>query len=154
MDTNACEATGTQNTLEKARASLIGTLCERMGMQVLAVSASEAKLSMPVAPNRQPHGLLHGGATIALAETAISLAAHIHAEELYGQGSAAVGTSFSATHHAPAREGEVQITARAEHLGRTSASYLAHVYREDGTLVSTVLGSTRLLPPREENPAR
>ncbi len=137
--------------MEKARALLTGTLCERMGMTVLALSPDESRLSMPVEPNRQPHGLLHGGATIALAETAISLAAQVHAENIHGEGAAAVGTSFSATHHAPARDGRVHVTARAEHLGRTSAHYIAHVRREDGTLVSTVLGTTRLLPPRSEN---
>ena len=153
MDTNACRATGTHDALEKARASLKGTVCERMGMHILSLSAREATLRMPVEPNRQPQGFLHGGATIALAETAISLAAQTYAEGSLGEGSAAVGTSFSATHHAPAREGNVRVTAQAEHLGRTSASYIARIHREDGTLVSTVLGTTRLLPPRQENSA-
>ena len=154
MDTNARATTATQNTLTRLREELKGTLCERMGMDVLSLTASEAHLSMPIAPNRQPHGLLHGGATIALAETAISLAAQLHAESLHGEGAAAVGTSFSATHHAPAREGFVHVTAHAQHLGRTHASYLAEIRHEDGTLVSTVLGSARLFPPRDEIPAR
>ena len=154
MDTNARAASATQDALARVREELKGTLCEHMGMDVLSLTASTAHLSMPVAPNRQPQGSLHGGASIALAETAISLAARTHAECLYGEGAAAVGTSFSATHHAPAREGFVHVTAHAQHLGRTHASYLAEIRREDGTLVSTVLGTARLFPTREEIPAR
>jgi 1,4-dihydroxy-2-naphthoyl-CoA hydrolase len=74
---------------------------------------------MPVAGNIQPYGLLHGGASCVLAETAGSLAAALHA----GPGHAVVGIEISATHHRGAREGDVTAVATLAHGGRTVATY-------------------------------
>ncbi|QTE31113.1 PaaI family thioesterase [Pengzhenrongella sicca] len=101
------------------REQLAGTLIERMGIEVLELTAGRAVGTMPVAGNTQPHGLLHGGASVVLAETLGSLAAMAHA----GAGRIAVGIEVSATHHRSARSGLVTGTATALHLGRSSASY-------------------------------
>ncbi len=97
-----------------------GTLMTRMGMTLNHVDAAGAVGTMPVAGNTQPFGLLHGGATAALAETLGSYAANVHAAEL---GRQAVGIELSVTHHRSATDGEVVGTATALHRGRTLATY-------------------------------
>lgn len=105
-------------------------------------------MTMPVAGNTQPAGLLHGGATIALAETIASFAAILRAREVHGDGAQAVGTSVSAIHHRSGRAGTVRATCTVRHAGRQVATYLIDVHDEAGTLLSTVTVSTMLLPPR------
>lgn len=127
---------------------LRGTLLERCGMELLTLDARGGTATMPVEGNLQPAGLLHGGATIALAESIASFAAIVQAREVHGEGAQAVGTSVSALHHRSARSGTVTATCSARHLGRQVASYLVDVHDEAGTLLSTITVSTQLLPPR------
>ncbi len=129
-------------------ATFAGTLVERLGMEVLEAAPTGGVMRMPVAGSTQPAGLLHGGATIALAESIASIAALLQAREVHGEGAQAVGTSVSALHHRSAREGLVTATCTARHLGRQVASYLVDVHDEAGTLLSTITVSTQLLPPR------
>lgn len=122
-DTTRPDVTGAaptaEATLAAVRASTSGTLIERMGIEILEASPSRAVATMPVAGNTQPYGLLHGGASVVLAETLGSYAAMLHA----GEDRRAVGIEVSATHHRGAREGLVTGVATALHLGRTTASY-------------------------------
>lgn len=96
-----------------------GTLLERMGIEVTTLSASVCIARMPVAGNTQPMGLLHGGASAALAETAASFASMIHA----GEGRTSVGIELNASHHRSATKGWVVAAARSLHLGRTLTAY-------------------------------
>ncbi|WP_046528488.1 MULTISPECIES: PaaI family thioesterase [Cellulomonas] len=110
-----------------------GTLLARLGIDVLEVRPDGAVGTMPVEGNTQPYGLLHGGASAALAETLGSLAAVAHA----GPGRAAVGVELNATHHRAARGGTVTGKARALHLGRSVATYEVEVADEDGRRLCT-----------------
>ncbi|HWJ84053.1 MAG TPA: hotdog fold thioesterase [Cellulomonas sp.] len=110
-----------------------GTLLERMGIEILEVTADRAVGTMPVEGNTQPYGLLHGGASAVLVETLGSYAAQVHA----GAGRAAVGIEINATHHRSARSGSVTGTATAVHLGRTLASYQVVVDDADGRRICT-----------------
>lgn len=130
------------------RAAAAGTLLERLGMQILRLDAEGGEMTMPVAGNTQPAGLLHGGATIALAESVASLAAILHARAVHGEGAQAVGTGVSAVHHRSARSGAVTARARALHRGRQVATYLVEVLDGDDALISTITVQTMLLPPR------
>ncbi|HIY22943.1 MAG TPA: hotdog fold thioesterase [Candidatus Brachybacterium merdigallinarum] len=130
------------------RDTVKGTLLERCGMEIVDIDARGGTMTMPVAGNTQPAGLLHGGATIALAESVASLAGVLHAREVHGEGAQAVGTSVSALHHRSAREGVVTATCAVRHAGRQVASYLVDVHDDQGTLLSTITVSTALLPPR------
>ena len=96
-----------------------GTLIERMGIELGEVSAERVTARMPVAGNTQPAGLLHGGASVVLAETLGSIAAQLHG----GPGRAAVGIEVNATHHRGVRDGWVHGEAVAVHRCRTTASY-------------------------------
>jgi len=113
--------------------SIAGTLVERLGIELTEVSAARAVGTMPVEGNTQPYGLLHGGASVALAETLGSYAAHTHA----GPGRAAVGIEISATHHRSARSGIVTGTATAIHLGGRLATYQVLVEDDGGRLLCT-----------------
>jgi 1,4-dihydroxy-2-naphthoyl-CoA hydrolase len=133
--------TDTDDLLPALLASFPGTLIERLGIELLAADAEHVVARMPVAGNTQPHGLLHGGATAALAETVGSVAATIHA----GSGRAAVGTELSATHHRSAREGHVTATATPLHRGRSTASYDIAVLDDVGRRVCTARLSCMIL---------
>jgi 1,4-dihydroxy-2-naphthoyl-CoA hydrolase len=116
-----------------AGADTTGTLFERMEMELLELAPDRAVGRIPVKGNTQPAGLLHGGASVVLAETLGSLAAQAHA----GPGKQTVGIEVSATHHRGAREGYVTGTATAVHLGRTTASYEIAIVDEAGKRVCT-----------------
>ena len=96
-----------------------GTLLERMEIEILEVSADRVVGRMPVAGNTQPYGLLHGGASVVLAESLGSIGSATHA----GPQRAAVGLDINATHHRAAREGYVTGVATEISLGRTLACY-------------------------------
>lgn len=109
------------------------TLMARLGISLTEISADRAVGTMPVEGNVQPFGLLHGGATAALAETLGSYAALAHA----GEGRLAVGVDLNITHHRAVRTGRVTGTATALHLGRRACTYEVTVTDEDGRRVAT-----------------
>lgn len=121
-----------------------GTLVERLGIAVGEVTPQRATGSMPVAGNTQPYGLLHGGASAALAETLGSYAANAHA----GPGRAAVGIELSATHHRSVRSGSVHAVATALHLGGSLATYEVAVDDDEGRRVCTARLTCMLIDVR------
>lgn len=96
-----------------------GALAERMGVELLSAGPQRVVARMPVDGNTQPFGLLHGGASCVLAETAGSIAAGLHA----GDDGRAVGIEINATHHRSATSGSVTATATPLRLGRTVVTY-------------------------------
>jgi 1,4-dihydroxy-2-naphthoyl-CoA hydrolase len=110
-----------------------GTLGEKMGIEFLEVTTERVVARMPVSGNTQPFGLLHGGASVVLAETLGSIGAMMHA----GEGRIAVGLDINATHHRAARAGFVTGTATALSLGNTLACYEVIITDEDGNRVCT-----------------
>jgi uncharacterized protein (TIGR00369 family) len=74
---------------------------------------------MPVTGNTQPYGLLHGGASVVLAETLGSIASALHA----GPDRVALGLEVSAAHHRAARQGWVTGVTSLLSAGRTVATY-------------------------------
>jgi 1,4-dihydroxy-2-naphthoyl-CoA hydrolase len=108
-------------TLEQVRRMTVapGTLADRMGIVIVSASPARVEATMPVDGNRQPYGLLHGGASCVLAETIGSLGAALHA----GQDRIVVGIEINATHHHAARDGLVTAVATLAHGGRTLATF-------------------------------
>ncbi|WP_370634485.1 PaaI family thioesterase [Actinotalea sp. Marseille-Q4924] len=115
----AAPAPSAPDALGQVRASLAGTLMERMGIEILEAGPERVVGTMPVAGNTQPYGLLHGGASVVLAETLGSFGAMLHA----GPDRQAVGVEVGASHHRGPRDGVVTGTATAVHLGATTATY-------------------------------
>jgi uncharacterized protein (TIGR00369 family) len=110
-----------------------GTLIERLGIQIVSVTADTVVATMPVAGNTQPYGLLHGGASAALAETVGSLGAMTHA----APDAIAVGVDLNITHHRGVTEGTVTATATALHKGRTVANYAIAITDDQERLIAT-----------------
>ena len=96
-----------------------GTLMERMGIEFLEVTPQRVVGRMPVAGNTQPYGLLHGGASVVLAETLGSVGAELNS----GPNHYPSGVEVSATHHRSAREGYVVGVATPVHVGRSVVTF-------------------------------
>ena len=103
--------------LDRINAWNAGTLVEHLGMRVTEVGEDFVRGSMPVdARTRQPFGLLHGGASVAFAESLGSLAGNL----CLGPAEMAVGLDINANHVRAITTGTVTGTARPLHLGRSS----------------------------------
>lgn len=111
----------------------MGALNRKLGVEIVEVSAERVVATMPVEGNTQPYGLLHGGASVALAESLGSLGAGVHAYP----DKAPVGVDINATHHRAATSGTVTGVATAIHLGRTSAAYEVVITNEAGKRICT-----------------
>ncbi|HEX6514785.1 MAG TPA: hotdog fold thioesterase [Nocardioidaceae bacterium] len=120
----------------------MGDLNEKMGIELVEVSAERVVGTMPVKGNTQPYGLLHGGASVVLAETLGSVGSSVHGypDRL------AVGVDINATHHRSAREGVVTGVATAVHLGRSSTCYEVVITDEEDRRVCTARITCTLLP--------
>ncbi|MGN9839368.1 PaaI family thioesterase [Nonomuraea sp. H19] len=110
-----------------------GTLADRMGIEFLEAGPERVVGRMPVEGNTQPYGLLHGGASVVLAETLGSVAAAIHA----GPDRMALGIEINATHHRSASSGYVTGVATRLHGGRSLATYDIEITDEQGRRVCT-----------------
>lgn len=110
-----------------------GALAERIGITILEVSAERVVGTMPVEGNTQPLGLLHGGASAALAETLGSYGAVMHGITIGRP--VAVGIELNATHHRGARSGIVTGVATPVHRGGTIATYEIVITDQDGARV-------------------
>ncbi|MFC5178871.1 hotdog fold thioesterase [Nocardioides taihuensis] len=120
----------------------MGVLNERMGIELVEISAERVVATMPVEGNTQPYGLLHGGASVVLAETLGSVGSAMHAlpEKL------SVGVDINATHHRAVTSGTVTGVATAVHLGRNSACYEVVISDEQGRRVCTSRITCSLVP--------
>jgi uncharacterized protein (TIGR00369 family) len=93
-------------------------LSKLMGIELVRLSLDEVVGTMPVAGNRQPFGLLHGGANAVLAESLGSTLSALHAlPDRFP-----VGLELSCTHHRSATEGLVTGVARPLHVGRSTST--------------------------------
>ena len=109
------------------------TLAEHLGIRVTEVGDDYLRATMPVSSHtHQPQGILHGGASVALAETVGSLAANlcVDSEKFF-----CVGQEINANHLRPAASGVVTGTARPFHIGARSQVWGIEIHNEDGKLV-------------------
>ncbi|NUT16516.1 MAG: hotdog fold thioesterase [Cupriavidus sp.] len=91
-----------------------GTAMEALGITFTEVGPDYVRATMPVdGRTRQPYGLLHGGASVVLAETLGSSAGNL----CVGDDEICVGIEINANHLRAAREGTVTGTARPLHVG-------------------------------------
>jgi 1,4-dihydroxy-2-naphthoyl-CoA hydrolase len=120
----------------------MGALNDKMGVRLVEISAERVVATMPVEGNTQPYGLLHGGASVVLAETLGSVGSAVHAQP----DRLSVGIEINATHHRSATSGTLTGTATAIHLGRTTASYEIVITDERGKRVCTSRITCALMP--------
>ena len=127
---NSDENSGSLTLADAIAGDLVG---KKLGLKILEASASRIVATMPVEGNTQPFGLLHGGASVALAESLGSYGAAIHA----GPGKAIVGLDINATHHRAGKAGLVTAVATAIAMGRTIVSYEVIISDEEGKRLCT-----------------
>lgn len=109
------------------------SLQETLGIRITEIGDDFLRGTLPVdARTRQPFGLLHGGASVALAETLGSMAGWMC---LPDDGSRVVGLEINANHLKAMREGEVIGTARPLHLGRSTQVWEIQIRDPDDALV-------------------
>ena len=111
---------------------VLGELATAMGISVLRNDASCVELSMPVAGNRQPYGILHGGANAVLAEQAASMLAY----NARPAGRVAVGSELHINHLQPVKDGKVRAQARFIAAGSSSALIEVSIFNEAGALTA------------------
>lgn len=130
--------------LNKANASCKDTLMETLQIEFVDAGEDFVIAKMPVTSKvHQPDGVLHGGATVALAETVGSFASHIFldTDEYFVR-----GIDISAKHIKSVRDGFVHAKASFVHIGRTMQIFNIDVIDDHGNLVSTCKLTTVSLP--------
>ena len=104
-------------------------LADAMGIEIVELSASRVIATMPVDHRtRQPFGILHGGASVALAETVASLGATANVDR---QEFVAVGLEINANHIRAKSDGVVTATATPIHIGKTTHVWDVRIVDED-----------------------
>jgi uncharacterized protein (TIGR00369 family) len=112
----------------------LGPLAEKMGIELLELSAERAVATMPVEGNTQPLGVLHGGAHVVLGESLGSFAANVWAHP----DKVAVGIEVNASHSRSATSGTVTAVCSAINLGKSLAVHEIVISDEAGRRLSTV----------------
>ncbi|WP_242101980.1 MULTISPECIES: hotdog fold thioesterase [unclassified Lysobacter] len=119
-------------SLEALNAMSHGTAMEPLGIVFTEIGPDFLRATMPVdARTHQPYGLLHGGASVLLAETLGSTAGMLSVDE--GQG--VVGIEINANHLRGVHEGLVTGTVRALHTGRSTQVWEIRIEDPAGKLV-------------------
>src|ERR1700720_1553415 len=122
-------------SVEELNSGSVGTLVEHLGIRFTEIGDDFVRGTMPVdARTRQPYGLLHGGASVALAETLGSTGATLCVDTKEYQ---CVGQEINANHVRPARTGLVTGTARPVHLGARTPVWTIDIVNGVGRLVCT-----------------
>ncbi|WP_400243096.1 hotdog fold thioesterase [Niallia sp. JL1B1071] len=113
--------------------SMKNTLMESLGIKIVTVKNGGCIATMPVDERtKQPFGYLHGGASVALAETAASIGA---ASLVDGQKQAVFGQEINANHIRSVKEGIVTATASVIHQGKSSMVYEIKIVNEKEELI-------------------
>jgi 1,4-dihydroxy-2-naphthoyl-CoA hydrolase len=123
-----------------------GSLPGLFGIRIIEVGEDFIRAEMPVDERHvQPFGILHGGASVVLAETIGSMASTLTLEE----GRRAVGLEINANHVAGVPKGEVvTATCRPLHLGRSTQVWQTEIRRSDGRLACVSRLTTAVVEPR------
>lgn len=123
------------------------TMMETLAIEFIDVGDDYLTARMPVTPKvHQPDGVLHGGASVALAESVGSAASFIF---LDGEHFYIRGIEISANHIRSVKEGFVYAKAEFLHKGRTTQLWDIKIRDEAGNLISAVKLTTIALPKKK-----
>jgi 1,4-dihydroxy-2-naphthoyl-CoA hydrolase len=138
--------------LDRINAMFADTLGATLGLRVVDVGDDYLRGTMPVdARTRQPYGLLHGGASLALAETLGSLGGMLTLDPAV---EAAVGLDINANHVRGVKQGQVTGTARPLHLGRSTQVWEIRIEDDDHKLVCIARLTLAVIPRQVVGAAR
>ena len=120
-------------SLEQLNAATVGTMMRPLGIVFTEVGPDFLRAAMPVDERtRQPYGLLHGGASVTLAETLGSTGATLCTDS---ERFLCVGQEINANHLRSAKSGRVIGTARPVHIGGRSHVWGIEIVNEAGALI-------------------
>ncbi len=109
------------------------TLMETLGIVITEATPERVVATMPVTPaHHQPFGILHGGASVALAETVASFGSTVSIDTVRRR---AVGLEINANHVRSVREGTLTAVGTPLHLGRSTQLWSVEIRDEGGRLV-------------------
>jgi 1,4-dihydroxy-2-naphthoyl-CoA hydrolase len=121
------------HTLDELNGTAAGTMTGHLGIVFTEIGGDFIRATMPVdSRTRQPYGLLHGGASVVLAETLGSTGAVMCVDRA---GFLCVGQEINANHVRSARRGQVTGTARPVHLGGRSHVWAIEIVDDEQDLV-------------------
>ena len=131
-----------QSTLEQLNTMGDGNMVGLLDIRFEALTDDAIEATMPVdSRTHQPFGLLHGGASAALAETLGSMAGYLMTRD----GQCVVGTELNATHHRAVSQGKVRGVCQPLHLGRQNQSWEIVIFDEQGRRCCTCRLGTAVL---------
>ena len=132
-------------SLERINGWSANTMMETLGIRITEIGEDWLRGTMPVDHRtHQPYGLLHGGASVVLAETLGSTAAMLSLDP----SEVAVGLDINANHIRGVRSGTVIGTARMVHIGRTTQVWEIRIETEGGELVCISRITMAVIPAR------
>lgn len=115
-----------------------------LGIELVSCTDNTLTARMPVDHRTlQPHGRLHGGASVALAETVGSVAANFALDDQHQVG---VGLEINANHLRPVKQGYVYATASAEALGRSTQVWSIRITDDSDRLVCISRFTVAVIP--------
>jgi 1,4-dihydroxy-2-naphthoyl-CoA hydrolase len=127
------ELINTNTTIAELNTLSKGTMSDNLGIEFTEIKEDKIVAKMPVDHRTiQPHGMLHGGASVSLAETLGSVAAHCSIDD---SKYVVVGLEINANHIRSARSGYVTGTAKAVHVGRSTHVWAVDIVDDGGKLV-------------------
>jgi uncharacterized protein (TIGR00369 family) len=121
------------SALAAAMMGMIGEFNKKIGLELVEVTKDRVVGTLPVEGNRQPYGLIHGGANASLAEALGSIAAAVNA----GPERAAMGLELSCTHHRAALGGKVTGVCTPLHVGRSVSTWETVITDDQGRRTCT-----------------
>ena len=129
--------------LDTWNAVMGATIGQSVPMRIDEVSSERVVISMDVTPRtHQPTGILHGGISLVLAESAASIGGNRNVPA----GMIAVGQEINANHLRPKSDGAVTATAVPAHIGRTSQVWTVEIRDEAGRLVCVSRCTLAIVP--------
>jgi len=121
-----------ENPHNKPLPDEIGGAVRVMDIELTVLTPERVEAVMPVTPrHHQPFGLLHGGVSVLLAESVVSIGAYLAAPA----GKHAVGVEINANHLRPMSEGTVTAEAKPLHVGRSTHVWQVDIRNEAGKRV-------------------
>jgi 1,4-dihydroxy-2-naphthoyl-CoA hydrolase len=125
----------TKITLEELNSTSETSMTGHLGIRYTLIEENQLSATMPVSEKTtQPFGILHGGASVTLAESLGSMAAHCSIDS---SKYVAVGLEINANHIRSVRSGLVTGTATPIHVGRSTHVWKIDIVNEDNKLVCT-----------------
>ena len=120
------------------------TLLATLGIEIVEAARERVVATMPVGPRvHQPFGLLHGGASVALAETVASTAAWMNVDQA---SEIVVGIEINANHLRAKRGGVVTATATPLHVGRRTQVWDVRIADEEGRAICVSRCTLAVMP--------